>query len=96
MKTKPMKHTPGPWKVDVWHTPEGEKRILAPNGQGIAILVNANGRDNEETEANAALIAAAPEMYDWLVKEYALCAPLSSKGRELAKLIAKAQSHTKD
>jgi phosphoribosylcarboxyaminoimidazole (NCAIR) mutase len=45
------KHTPGPWY-------QHRETVQAPNGTLVATLANANGTCN----ANAALIAAAPEL----------------------------------
>jgi hypothetical protein len=59
------KHTPGPWTViyapdtgfTIWHDPRlhGDKR------RG-AVIIAADLRAGPETEANARLIAAAPDM----------------------------------
>jgi hypothetical protein len=53
------KHTPGPWQ-------SGGCVVYGPDGAGVADLVagvcNHNGRSPDETEANARLIAAAPEL----------------------------------
>ena len=83
--TMKAKHTPGPWD---WMGTSGS--LGMPNetwvfsdstNQKICDVINKN---------DAALIAAAPCMYAWLVKEYSRCAPLSQHGRELAALIARA------
>ena len=49
-------HTPGPWHVDI----NGEGAITAPDGALIARLHNASRDDLRE--ANARLIAAAPDL----------------------------------
>lgn len=56
-----MKHTKGNWKLNKDNTIRGEK------GQFIAQICSADNNDNER-EANARLIAAAPEMLEMLVK----------------------------
>ena len=57
-------HTPGPWTADV-HIPrgsaDGEWRIHAGR-EWVALLNDAN--DADETEPNARLIAAAPELLE--------------------------------
>jgi len=57
-----MKHkfTPGPWKVD-----RDENFILSEGFGDVACIVNIENR--EEREANRALIAAAPELYEALM-----------------------------
>lgn len=76
------KHTPGPW-VKV-----GRLEVRA---YGLVATVNEHNTINGEPEANASLIASAPDMLAWLKKQYTLCAPLSTHGRELETLIAKAE-----
>jgi hypothetical protein len=62
-----MKHTPGPWIADdnegfgAWHIWSG----MTPTGSGtpgplVATIVG----DSAETDANASLIAAAPELLE--------------------------------
>lgn len=58
------KHTPGPWKVCP---------VFADLNIGIVAgsdqwLLNVTGKDIVIAEANARLIAAAPEMYELLVE----------------------------
>ncbi len=53
------KFTPAPWQVF-----RKESSVGCKEGQGIAEL----WRDGDERKANAALIAAAPEMYAMLQK----------------------------
>ena len=55
-----MSHTPGPWQAA--RAPHGVMDIFNANGQDILTLY----RDDEETQANARLIAAAPTMLDAL------------------------------
>jgi len=61
-----MKHTPGPWIID-----PAEDLPLAviqdvPNGYGIAEIYRANINNIATAKANAALIAAAPDMLEAL------------------------------
>ena len=55
-------HTPGPWEID--HTyPEPNQRKIQPKGQEAGIAV-AFGDSESEAQANASLIAAAPELLE--------------------------------
>ncbi len=60
------KFTPGPWKVD----PKYSRDIQAPDGLDVATcclsILNRKVTTEEESIANAALIAAAPDMYEAL------------------------------
>ena len=57
------KHTPGPWAV--YGTLHPGEFIIHQGGHGLAVTRRANGAGN----ANARLIAAAPELLD-LVLQY--------------------------
>ena len=58
------KHTPGPWTIS--DNTNGEPRIYAPSGYCVALAVmpnNTNALDiRESAQANARLIAAAPDL----------------------------------
>jgi hypothetical protein len=56
------KHTPGPWKIGA-PPPNGEQTIGTQ--QGLMVAVATTGA-NTPTEANARLIAAAPELLEAL------------------------------
>ena len=62
-----MKHTPGPWEVsrtcETWGAQLGLKGSDRPNYWGYHLYRN---ESDVEAEANAHLIAAAPEMLDAL------------------------------
>lgn len=63
-----MSHTPGPWQVDFVDGVDGvyaaaDKRICQVNEVDI---VGWNARFRDESEANAKLIAAAPELLEAL------------------------------
>jgi hypothetical protein len=70
------KHTPGPWKVDVWNYDNADmprKDLVVLNHSfRLATIDWDEGKDNpytiakNEAESNARLIAAAPEMYEAL------------------------------
>jgi hypothetical protein len=60
------KHTPGPWSYDpasFWKRPglRGFK-VYGPDSKSIAAYSSAGNRNAEEQEANARLIAAAPDL----------------------------------
>ena len=63
---EPATHTPGPWEMGRHATPEScpQFGVYAENGNGrdLAHVVSAGTTRHAETEANARLIAAAPEM----------------------------------
>lgn len=70
-----MSHTPGPWTLldDQTFSTLGDKRVAGANKISPAIVFGGLG---EETEANARLIAAAPELLealkevtDWLASQ---------------------------
>lgn len=58
-----MAHTPGPWTISPpW---SGFSLIKGPNGElifGLAAGASEEKRSDEECEANAALLAAAPDL----------------------------------
>jgi hypothetical protein len=58
------KHTPGPWTVEPW-AEDGGFGIKSPHGLWFA---NVYPVPSHPAEANARLIAAAPEMYDFIRK----------------------------
>lgn len=57
------KHTPGPWKVKPFENEQGDFNIDSEYGYHIAETIG--GLGNEE-EANANLIAAAPDLLESL------------------------------
>lgn len=66
----PATHTPGPWETKRAATPEAFPQfgVYAENGNGhdLAHVVSHGTARHAETEANARLIAAAPEMLEAL------------------------------
>ena len=81
-------HTKGPWGYEF-----ANKCDIRPINTPEVLLasVNFSFKAEGEAEANAALIAAAPELLKAVKKAYSMTAPLSTYGRELAALIAKAE-----
>ena len=56
------KHTPGPWRIGT-PPPNGEQTIGTLGGLMVAVATTGAGI---QTEANASLIAAAPDILDML------------------------------
>ena len=90
------KHTPGPWSV--WNFSDSEIDVaIGPDVGGVAVAqvvtTNARGIATDQTrdtaQANAALMAAAPELLEYL--QYAVWAhPELAKNEKLMAVIAKA------
>ena len=68
MTTKTAQFTPGPWVVKSTDEDINTKTIIDSNEFWIAKVLNFNrvSDDIRESQANAALIAAAPAMYEAL------------------------------
>lgn len=64
-----MEFTPGPWHEASRNNRETWRSIDAPNDEGVC-LINVMNRDQD---ANARLIAAAPEMYGLLLQVGCVC-----------------------
>lgn len=62
--TSGQSHTPGPWKIDGRNRTNDGWCLYSPDGYGIGCVWDCNG--NPENEANARLIAAAPDLYEAL------------------------------
>lgn len=65
-----MRHTPGPWTTKCEHAQPDDRRVIygGPNGYHVAYAADFNRFDRDaEADANARLIAAAPEMRDELL-----------------------------
>jgi len=56
-----LKHTPGPWRADGCQIYAGLE-VVPHSGWGVAEAYP--GQNREEGEANARLIAAAPDLFD--------------------------------
>jgi len=63
-------HTKGPWKADWTRPGKVSWRVVGSDGGGVAAIVATQNRDPEEKEANASLIAAAPELLEALEDLY--------------------------
>lgn len=80
-----MTHTPTPFQIAYYG--DSERPVIKKGSETIATGL---------TKVNASFIVRAcnrdhlfNEMVDWLKKENARCAPLSTHGRELAALLTK-------
>lgn len=83
------KHTPGPWNVDY----SGPARIaIVGAGDRILAFCNLQCEDGDMDEANARLIAAAPDMLEALEEfdQWATTFPALSKAAGFAILKARA------
>lgn len=70
MKTKETKHTPGPWKLGTSLGNDGHGHYEHKIGpSGITIHQHLLGTDIPTIQANASLIAAAPEMFTEIQKQ---------------------------
>lgn len=77
----PSGYTPGPWKAEGpdW---AGDYNITPPHEEAVVAAVISNVRPASEVEANARLIAIAPEMADEIVRLRALNAELLEASRK--------------
>lgn len=75
-------HTPGPWK---WWTSNGLNRLTAERGRDGGVLSAVHLRDGfadiEVSQADARLIAAAPDLLD-VAKMLVACAAQADDGDE--------------
>jgi hypothetical protein len=92
-----VKHTKGPWKAMRSESYGACNSIYGPDKKSVANLGNARTRSIKEMEANAHLIAAAPELLE-IVQAVLDCLDLESHEhiRNAAKAaIAKAEGRGK-
>lgn len=72
-------HTPGPWMVRPIIDFDGDwEARITKAGEAIGSLTQAGSRDRREAEANARLIAAAPDLMAVCVAIEAYAAPLGA------------------
>jgi hypothetical protein len=62
METKTAQHTPGPWHLNEKLSRHNTALIYGPDDYLIADAGRIQKRSENETKANAALIAAAPDL----------------------------------
>ena len=65
--------TPGPWNVAGFDSRINEERYFGVGTPCGQMIVESFGECDSNRKANAALIAAAPELYKELEKHCALC-----------------------
>ena len=88
------KHTPGQWRYDGERLRLDSRAVIrAPDGIAVAAAEDFNRYDrDDEVEANARLIAAAPELLEALESTHALLIEMTGGGWPLAlRAIAKAR-----
>jgi hypothetical protein len=69
------KHTPGPWSVQGDDRPgmQWNRHIHSSPNVAVCFMAHSDGKDNARDEANASLIAAAPELLEALQEVVAFC-----------------------
>lgn len=65
-KAKAAAHTPGPWEASLTANSIGQRFIYGPNNEHVALTYNGNVRRIGQQDANARLIAAAPDLLEAL------------------------------
>ena len=88
-----LKHTPGPWSKDYGHTEGHIKTLHNPKVHTKTVIKYRYNMceeilTEEEIEANARLIAAAPEMLEALINAY--CNMDSGNFEEIESVVKKA------
>jgi hypothetical protein len=75
--------TPGPWQA--------RKKLVHVEGKGTVALVHNPWNNEGEREANARLIAAAPELYEALIEIREFSALSNASASRIDALLAKAR-----
>ena len=65
--------TPGPWKIAGFGSQNNNKMDFGINTDRGQLVIESYGQCELDCKANAALIAAAPELYKELERHCALC-----------------------
>ena len=84
-----VKHTAGTWRIQ--RNPEGTERRITISGEG-GILADLDWGSLSEREANASLMAAAPEMLAALHKCIAIASAAGGHGIIPGRVIATARA----
>jgi hypothetical protein len=63
---KIMKHTPGPWQVVAYYSSGERHTVAGPDGRDLCRFVHSQSGGWDLKEADARLIAAAPDMLEAL------------------------------
>ncbi len=58
------KHTPGPWVADWTRAGKTAWKVVGADGRGVSTVLVSQDRPAAEKEANARLIAAAPDLLE--------------------------------
>ena len=66
MANENLKHTPGPWKVDEISSPPHDRGVFGMDGMIVAKIYLPLNFNKQQADANACLIAAAPEILEAL------------------------------
>lgn len=77
------KHTPGPWVAQREETEDSEKYVIDASGGGYTVCVAVTICGRGEDEANASLIAAAPELLSACEHAVTLLSPFEDAGLSL-------------
>jgi hypothetical protein len=100
-----MAHTRGPWTARLLHETERTYCTILARPGDIATIGSSRGMPADEIEANARLIAAAPELLSACQVLHARLfheqggqenSPWAAPLRLLAQVIAKAEGHTNE
>lgn len=92
MSNTKSKHTPGPWTIgDFLQT--GNMDIRSPDKE-VCLLRYRKSKTNDEVYANAALIAAAPDLLSAL-EEFIACGPNAGHNSELIGMVKQAIAKAK-
>lgn len=78
------KHTPGPWEFATRPDSGGVSRPVVTHGMDLICAVSRRDGNDAESESNARLIAAAPELLEVMTKCEALLASITSISTDLA------------
>ncbi|MGL5117545.1 MAG: hypothetical protein ACRC7C_19710 [Beijerinckiaceae bacterium] len=88
------KHTPGPWTAVRWNDNESDTYGWSFSAGGYSLPLDEVETDNpDECDANARLIASAPDLLKWLTEAVKTFGPEQHELRDRARAaIAKATS----
>ena len=92
------KHTKGPWSAGTHHLPRQDGtwrsfQIKGPDGKSICAAASSTTRAGAELEANARLIAAAPNLLAVVLEAVDGCEAMGwSVGKKMREVIARARA----
>lgn len=76
------KHTPGPWKLEIIHLSTGRNRHVRASSPSRGVAEVWGPDEDKESDANARLIAAAPELLEALRDIRANCSCCETQPNE--------------